>query len=166
VNKRGHHESLQPQQFGNQNAVRHGVFSRRALQPRAEEIAADLLAAGHTAPLDRLAAEEIGSLIALVEAIDADLAQNGLTRKKTGQARSLLELRIRLSGRLQRWLESFGATPASRLQWIDGEARAQAVVETLRQQTSEGSRLLQEARERGAVADADTDASAAEGERS
>jgi hypothetical protein len=67
----------------------------------------------HVAPLDRLAAEEIGRLTALLERVHADLAERGLTRKN-GEARSLLDLRGRLSGRLERWLREFGATPASR----------------------------------------------------
>jgi hypothetical protein len=67
----------------------------------------------HTVALDRLAAEEIGSVIATLERIDEELLANGLTDRR-GKARSLVELRIRLSGRLERWLKEFGATPAAR----------------------------------------------------
>jgi hypothetical protein len=61
--------------------------------------------APHTVPLDRVAAEEIGQLVALVEAIDCDIAERGLRSR-----RSLLDLRLRASGRLEKWLTQFGAT--------------------------------------------------------
>jgi hypothetical protein len=88
--------------------------------------------APHTVPLDAIAAEEIGSIVATLEAIDTDLLARGLTNAE-GDARSLLDLRIRMSGRLERWLREFGATPASRAEWaervapgrVDGGARAQ-----------------------------------------
>ena len=62
MNESGNSNNLEPQHFGNTSAVRHGAFSRRTLAPRASEIADELLEAGHTVGLDRLAAEEIGSL--------------------------------------------------------------------------------------------------------
>jgi hypothetical protein len=68
--------------------------------------------APHTVELDRVAAEEIGQLVALVEAIDLDIAERGLRSR-----RSLLELRLRASGRLEKWLTQFGATPQSRATW-------------------------------------------------
>ena len=115
MNAAGHPATLEPRHLGNENRLVHGAYSAsgRALAPRAEEVAAALMTMAHVAPLDRLAAEEIGSLTALLERVDADLASRGLTRKN-GEARSLLDLRGRLSGRLERWLREFGATPASR----------------------------------------------------
>ena len=59
--------------------------------------------APHVVELDRIAAEEIGQLVALVEAIDLDIAERGLRSR-----RSLLELRLRASGRLEKWLPSSG----------------------------------------------------------
>jgi len=153
MNPRGHKATLVPQHHGNTNAVRHGVFSSRVLEPRAREIADSLMAAAHTSPLDQLAAEEIGSLVALIEAADRDLAERGLTRK--GEARSLLELRIRLSGRLERWLKEFGGTPASRLAWVDSLSRAEAVSTAVRDEVAQGMRLVDEARERGDLAGSD-----------
>jgi hypothetical protein len=44
VNENGHSESLRPFDAGNLAAVKHGVFSERALAPRAQEIAHGLLA--------------------------------------------------------------------------------------------------------------------------
>lgn len=93
MNSRGHPPTLVASHPGNTNAVKSGVFSStgRILPPRAREIAESILAAPHVSALDRIAAEEIGSLVALVEAIDGDLATNGLTKK--GEARSLVTLR-------------------------------------------------------------------------
>jgi hypothetical protein len=34
-----------------------------------------------------------------------------------GQVRSLIDLRNRLSGRLERWLREYGLTPAARAEW-------------------------------------------------
>ena len=150
MNPAGHQESLLPQQPRNSNAVRHGVFSPRTLEPRAREIAEGLMASNHTAPLDQLAAEEIGALVALIEAADRDLAKRGLTRK--GETRSLVDLRLRASGRLERWLKEFGATPASRLAWVDSLSRAEAVSTAVRDEVAEGRRLVTQARERGDLA--------------
>ena len=105
---------------GNCNAVRHGAFARssRVLSERAQAVADELMDAPHVVPLDRAAAEEIGALVALVEGIDRDLESRG-TR---GRA-SLLDVRLRASGRLERWLAAFGATPASRAAWAESVAR-------------------------------------------
>ena len=108
------------------------------------------MSASHTTGLDQLAAEEIASIVVLLEAADRDLQCEGLTNRD-GDARSLLELRIRLSSRLERWLTTFGATPASRLAWVDSAARADAVAGALRHELAEGARLVAEARDRAAV---------------
>jgi hypothetical protein len=50
------------------------------LQPRADELAEDLLQRPHLLPLDPVVAEEIGSVLAALEAIDHDLAARGTTR--------------------------------------------------------------------------------------
>src|SRR4051812_39648828 len=100
MNVKGNPQTLRASQPGNKNAVKSGVYSPRALAPRAREVADALLAAPHTAPLDQIAAEEIGSLVATLEAIDLDLLERGLTDRR-GHARSLLDYRVRLSGRLE-----------------------------------------------------------------
>ena len=61
-------------------------------------------------PLDSLAAEEIGALVARIEALDAALDERQPGSRGTA---SLLDLRLRASGRLERWLREFGATPAA-----------------------------------------------------
>lgn len=135
---------------GNKNAQRHGAYSEdgRALAPRAREIADSLMAAPHTVPLDEIAAVEIGRLIALIEAIDEDLTRRGLT-DRTGKARSLVDLRLRASGRLERWLREFGATPASRVEWVERVARGETLASIVRDEVAEGARLLDDARRRG-----------------
>jgi hypothetical protein len=63
----------------NDGGATHGLYSRgrRLLQPRAQEIAEALLQLPHVEPLDQLAAEEIGSLIAALERIDVQLNRRG-----------------------------------------------------------------------------------------
>lgn len=114
MNENGHSATLQASHPGNTNRLAHGAYSSSAeLTPRAAEVADALMSLPHVAALDRLAAEEIGRLVALLERVDADLAERGLTRRN-GEARNLLDLHGRLSGRLERWQREFGTTPASR----------------------------------------------------
>ena len=116
ANPRGHAASLQPFREGNTRSVRHGLYSEsgRVLAPRAREIADALMELAHTVPVDRLAAEEIGALLARIEALDAELDKRGPGGRG---AATLLDLRLRASGRLERWLREFGATPATRAEW-------------------------------------------------
>lgn len=89
LNENGHPMTLQPSHPGNQNRLAHGAYSSNPdLSPRASEVADALMSLPHVAALDRLAAEEIGRLAALLERVDADLADRGLTRKN-GEARTL-----------------------------------------------------------------------------
>jgi hypothetical protein len=67
----GHPSTLVPAHPGNRNRELHGVYgSGRALAPRAAEVAEAIMAQPHTVELDRLGAEEIGQLQAMIEAID------------------------------------------------------------------------------------------------
>jgi hypothetical protein len=118
MNEAGHPATLKPGSPGRQNRLVHGAYSlRRELDPRALEIADALLdAAPHTIPLDRIGAEEIGALIVTMDRIDAALS-DGRVENRRGQVRSLIDLRNRLSGRLERWLAQYGFTPASRAEW-------------------------------------------------
>jgi hypothetical protein len=148
VNQRGRKQNLVSAHPGNRNAVRSGVYSPRTLAPRAREISDALMAAPHTVPLDAIAADEIGCIVALLEAIDAELIARGLTNAK-GEARPLLDLRIRMSGRLERWLREFGATPASRAEWAERIARGESMVALVRDQLDKGRELRQRATRRG-----------------
>jgi hypothetical protein len=148
MNPTGRSENLVARQFENVNAVKHGAFSRRTMAPRANEIAEELMQAPHTVTLDRIAAEEIGSIVAMLETIDADLLARGLTDRE-GNVRSLAELRVRLSGRLEKWLREFGATPAARVQWVERLGRGETLGDIVRSEVAEGMRLIDAAQSRG-----------------
>ena len=66
MNRDGHPQTLVAAHPGNRNAERHGLYSPRTLARRAREIADALMELPHVQPLDVLAAEEIGSVIAAV----------------------------------------------------------------------------------------------------
>jgi hypothetical protein len=114
MNENGHPPTLRPTPPGNTHAVKSGIYSAtgRVLAPRAEEIAKDLMAAPHVVGLDSIAAEEIGALLAHIEAIDRDMDARGRAGRK-----ALLDMRARLSRQLRDWLKEFGATPRSRAEW-------------------------------------------------
>ena len=73
----------------------------------------ELMNAPHIVSLDRFVVEEIARLWTMIEAMDADLAERGF-RKRDGGTRSMIELRLRASGRLERWLREARLTPATR----------------------------------------------------
>ena len=114
MNENGHPETLVPSHPANLNAVRHGVYSSagRALSPRAGEIADAIMASPRFSPMDELGAAEIARLTALIEAMDADIAAAGLTRR--GDARTMVKLRLQASRRLQEWLDRYAMTPRGR----------------------------------------------------
>src|SRR3954447_22638101 len=116
-NPDGHRATLVARHPGNRNAERHGVYgSGRALEPRAQELADAIMREPHTVAIDEPGAREIARLIVLLETIDAELERGGLTRKN-GDARSLVDLRLRASRRLAEWLDRYGMTPLSRATW-------------------------------------------------
>ena len=143
MNQKGHPPTLQPSQPANRNRLQHGVYSanRTALEPRAREIAEGILAEPHVAEIDEIGAVEIGRLEALIEAIDADLAERGLTNKR-GDSRSLVDLRLRASRRLAEWLDRYGLTPHARAEWAAKLARPSfaEMVEQRRREIEEESR--------------------------
>ena len=117
MNRDGNPASLVPAPTGNTRNLQHGAYSTgRALAPRAAEIADAIMEAPHVVALDRIGAEEIGAIVAQLERIDAVL-EDGRVEGKRGQARALIDLRGRLSGKLERWLASYGMTPLSRATW-------------------------------------------------
>jgi hypothetical protein len=83
VSPTGNPASLEPVRNGNTFAVKSGIYSRtgRVLAPRGHEIADNLLALPHAVGVDAVAAEEIGSTVAALEAIDLDLAQRGASAR-------------------------------------------------------------------------------------
>jgi len=93
------------------------------------------MSAPHTVALDRIGAEEIGALVAQLERIDSAL-EDGRVEGKGGQARTLIDLRSRLSGRLQGWLAAYGLTPLSRASWAESLARGGLAAEIARQRAA------------------------------
>ena len=65
---------------------------------------------------------EIGRLEALIEAIDAEIANRGIVNGR-GQVRTLVDIRLRASRRLAEWLARFGMDPESRSTWAARMAR-------------------------------------------
>ncbi len=101
----------------NTSALKSGIFSQgnRVLEPRVQEIAEEILQQPFMTPMDAIGAVEIARLIVLIDAIDADLTERGITRK--GQARALLDFRQRFSRRLAEWLDRYGMNPLARSAW-------------------------------------------------
>lgn len=115
ANPAGHPATLDPgARPGNSNRLSHGAYSPRVLSERATIVADAIMEAPHTVPLDRVAAEELASIVALCERLDAALEERPLDH---ATARNLLDLRLKASGRLERWLSKFGLTPDARAEW-------------------------------------------------
>jgi hypothetical protein len=53
-NPRGHPESLRPLPKGNTISAKHGVYSDRLREPRAQQIFEAIMEAPHTVPLDSI----------------------------------------------------------------------------------------------------------------
>lgn len=110
--------TLQAAHPGNHNALRSGAFSRTG-EPhadRAQVVAEAIMGAPHVDVLDGVAASEVGRLVALIEAIDADIGRRG-TLTRSGDPRRVVELRLRASARLEKWLTQLGMTPRARAEW-------------------------------------------------
>jgi hypothetical protein len=104
VNKKGHPDTLVASHPGNANSIKHGVHSPRMIEPRAAEIEAELIESFELSPVYRLAAHEVAHNMAVLDAIDNYLNEQGLTDRK-GKPRYLLEQRARTSRQLGYWLE-------------------------------------------------------------
>jgi len=119
MNKDGHPQTLVHSQPGHTNPLKSGIFSRgnRVLEPRVQEIAEEILAQPFTLPMDSIGAVEIARLIVPIDAIDDDLAERGITKGKSGEARALLDFRQRFSRRLAEWLDRYGLNPLARSAW-------------------------------------------------
>lgn len=103
MNKNGNPGTLVASHPGNTNAVKHGVYSERQIQSRAAQIVTELIESFEFSVAQRLAVGEVARLTAIVEAIDRELGERGLTNKR-GEAHSLLNYRARISRQLHRWL--------------------------------------------------------------
>ena len=79
-NPNGNPESLRPVPMGNMLGAKHGVYSERLREPRAQEIFEAIMDAPHIVPLDAIAARNIGRLEALIEACHGEIERAGVTR--------------------------------------------------------------------------------------
>jgi hypothetical protein len=98
--------------------VKYGVHSPRLIGERSKEIAEGLVQSFEFTPAERLAVAEAARCIALLEAIDNDLDERGIVDGR-GKERRLLELRVRVSGRLERWLDKFAGAMEQQLRGQD-----------------------------------------------
>ena len=137
----GHADTLVASHPDNQHALLSGVYSRtgKALEPRVQELAAAIMAEPHTAAIDELGAVEIAKLTAFIEAIDADVAERGLSRKN-GEPRGVLDLRLRASRRLAEWLDRYGMSPKARADWARALAEGESYAATVRRKRQEAER--------------------------
>jgi hypothetical protein len=85
--------NLVPSHPGNAPALKHGLHARpEFLAPEIAERVTELAELPWATNADRVALEEVGRLLVLIEHLDADLAKRGTTRTKT-----LIDQRVRLS---------------------------------------------------------------------
>ena len=94
MNANGNPGTLTAAHPGNTNAVRYGVYSPRFIERGAAEIVAQLTESLEFSAAQRIAVEQVGRCIAILENIDRDLSERGVTDKR-GQPRSLLNYRSR-----------------------------------------------------------------------
>jgi hypothetical protein len=113
--------------------VRSGVWSRtgRILEPRAREISDAILDAPHVNGLDAIGAEEIGSLVAIVEACDAELSRSLVGRGNRDRL-GLLKIRLGASRRLEEWCRQYGLTPRARAEMASTLAAGESIADALR----------------------------------
>ena len=103
VNKNGNPGTLVSAHPGNTNAARHGGYSRRLIEPRAREIEEELIRAFEFTATQRVAVHEVAHCMAILDAIDHELDERGLV-DRSGESRSILKYRARISRELDRWL--------------------------------------------------------------
>lgn len=82
MNIKGNPSTLVASHPGNTNAVKYGVHSPRFLQSRATEIVAHLTESFEFSVVQRIAVEQVGRFVAILEAIDRDLDERGLVDKR------------------------------------------------------------------------------------
>jgi hypothetical protein len=94
----------------------HGAQSRKVQVERANELAEWVLTMPHTSDLDWAAATEFGRLLAMAEALDADLASRGVTTG-SGAVRGAATLRLSVSKAIMSCCQQLGMTPRARAEW-------------------------------------------------
>jgi hypothetical protein len=102
VNKNGTEANLVPAQFGNTNALKHGVHSERVIDALAAKIEDELFGELELSPYERIAVSEVARLLAILQLVDLALDQYGILDRK-GQPTYLLALRARYTRELRTW---------------------------------------------------------------
>lgn len=143
MNKKGNPKTLRASHPGNLNALKSGVYSQRARRARELHIKNALLAAPFAVPVDEFAAIEVARLMATIEAVDHELNERGLVDRR-GNPRALLDYRIRLSGRLERWLRQLGATPQARAELTGRLGQRGAMQALIAVDIAEGEQLVRD----------------------
>ena len=108
VNVNGHSGTLVASHPGNQNAVKHGVYSPRLIEARAVEIEAELEEKLDLSSMDRLALAQLARLEATLEAIDRDLQQRGHIDSR-GKPNPLLSYQLRIFRRYEALLAAISS---------------------------------------------------------
>src|SRR5215213_1496493 len=103
VNRSGHPTTLVAAQPGNSNALKAGVYSPRALAARAGELEDRIAGMPAEELAEKVWRHEVASLMALTEAIDNSLTQQGLVGR-SGEARTLVPYRLRANEKLRKTL--------------------------------------------------------------
>jgi hypothetical protein len=99
MNPQGNRGNLVASHPGNLSAVKSGVYSRRLMNARAEEIFRELDLPANLDAAGKLAAREAANLTARIEAIESELDKNGMKNRK-GEDRTLVQRRDSFSKRL------------------------------------------------------------------
>ena len=115
----------------NRNAGTHGVWSERMREPRVRELTEAILSAPWADALDEVGAGEIAKVIALVEALDAAIAERGVIGSR-GDVRHLVEIRLSASRTLASWLDRFALTPRGRAEVAQTLAGAESLASAIR----------------------------------
>lgn len=134
ANPNGTPETLTPgtDMVNNTRALRHGLYSDRALAPKAETVADAIMSLPHTVEIDELGAIEVGRLEARIQAIDTELDRLGMAARNARRLEWLMESRRRYSAQLFKALAEFGATPRARAAWAKDLAAAEDTLEARR----------------------------------
>jgi hypothetical protein len=107
VNRRGHRQTLVAAHPGNRNAQKAGVCSKRALAERADQLETEVSELSPKQLQKAVLADELRSLLALKEALDQAIADDGV-RTRDGQPRALVDQRLRVHDKLVRLTGELG----------------------------------------------------------
>lgn len=89
------------------------------------------MALPHVTEADRLAAQQVGRELALVEALTTELARVGLAGP-TASVSLLGELLGKAEGRLSKALSRFGGDPMARAKWARELAQGESLADAIR----------------------------------